>query len=85
MTSYTATMTKVQDAPPLGEYKRTSVDDQKDAADARIISVDDGKFTLRTDTMQISGRGIKPCNGGYEVTRKALEKLQETYTIASDF
>ena len=86
MTTYTATMTKIKDAETLGEYKPTSIDERKANADARIVYVDDGKFTLRTDTLtDLKGRGIKKVNGGYEVTRNALAKLEKLYEIVTDF
>lgn len=86
--NYTATLTKVQDAQPLGTYKPTSIDERKANADIRILSVEDGKFTIESKIELKLGRGMKQPytrKDLYEVTKKALEKLQTQYNVVTDF
>lgn len=88
MTSYTATMTKVQDAQPLGTYKPTSIDARKEEADIRIMGVD-GTFTLYSK-VPLRGRGIKQPSperrpDWYEVTHNALARIQTQHTVETDF
>jgi len=67
----------------------TMIDTRKAAADFRITSANGGSFTLHSNAgaPPIKGRGIKPYTtpGVYEVTSKALDKLQATHNIQPDF
>lgn len=66
------TITKTQEAPPVGEYKPTSVDAAKDAADFRVIGV--SPFYVRWK----DGRTE-------QVTSLQLKRLQAAHTWATDF
>ena len=85
MTTYTATITKTQEAPKAGTYVPTDIDVRKEAADIRIVSVE-GNYTV-ISKVGIKGRGIKPRStpGTYEVTRNALDKLRSAYSVECDF
>ena len=75
------------DFRPVGEYKKTSIDDMKDNADMLIESCNGGSYTVNTKGIEISGRGVK-CqysNGNYEVTENMLNKLREKYNIMTNF
>ena len=67
-----ATITKTQDAQPVGVYEPTSVDAAKAAADFRVLSVDPYVIAWK------DGRTER-------VTSKRLYKLQNSYTWATDF
>lgn len=70
----TATWTKTADAQPASAYKRTSVDDAKDAADFRILDID-------RKTAFIAWR-----DGRRErVSRLRLTSLTRLHTWATDF
>ncbi len=70
-----------------GEYKRTEVDEQKDAADMLIESVDGDYYTIDTKGKEIEGkRGVRKYgNGLYAVTEAVLKKLGKRYTFATNF
>lgn len=67
------TFRKVKDAQPMGEYKPTSVDEAKKAADFRLIAVG-----TKNDIVWKDGRRES-------VTRRQLAKLQAAHTWATDF
>lgn len=68
-----ATLTKVQDAQPVGRYNPTAVDSQKAQADFRIICIL-GKPTIEWR------------DGKREaVTRRKLASLQAAHSWACDF
>lgn len=87
MTTYTATITKTQNAQPCGEYKPTALDDAKDRADIRILCANGGSFTV-SSRVSLSGRGIKQPYSSpdkYEVTDAALNRLRKTHDVRCDF
>lgn len=72
---------------PVGEYKRTAIDDAKDKADMLLTACNGGSYTINTKGIELSGRGVK-CrydNGCYEVTEGLLNKLRSKYNIMTDF
>jgi hypothetical protein len=80
-----ATVTKTKSAEPMGTYKRTALDDAKDAADFLIIYAYGSGFDIRTKH-ELSGRGIKVVSGNvYHVTEAALAKLKTRYSYMTDF
>lgn len=80
----TCTITKTQEAQPLGSYRQTLVDAKKAAADIRIVSCDGGYDII--SQIALSGRGIKHRHGKtYTVTERALEKLQAQHSVMCDF
>ncbi len=72
---------------PVGKYTPTDLDDQKQKADMLITSCDGGSFTINTNGIELSGRGVKHRydNGYYEVTEGMLNKLRAKYNIMTDF
>lgn len=75
---------------PVGEYKRTELDDYKDSVDFLITSC--GKryeIVFKHPTMLKTGRSITAIGErkghAYLVTEKALEELKHKYTWATDF
>jgi len=70
-----------------GEYKRTDIDNRKDAADMLIEYCNGGSYTINTKGIEISGRGVKNQygNGFYEVTETMLRKLQNSYNVMTNF
>ncbi len=80
-----ATITKTKSAAPMGTYKRTAIDDAKDAADFLIIYAYGSSYDIRS-RLNLEGRGIKRVNGGiYRVTEAALAKLKTQYSYMTDF
>jgi hypothetical protein len=75
------------DYTPPGEYKRTSLDDRKDAADFLIKSCDGGRRIIEAKTFTLQeGRSIKRySNGYYSVTEKVCESLKGKCTYECDF
>lgn len=89
-----ATMEKTQDNLPMGEYKRTALDDAKNAADIRIVDVGGPTTTIKSKFPLEDARGITPYTNKlsmltkvwtYEVTKAAMKKLEAKYTIVTDF
>jgi hypothetical protein len=79
------TVTKYKTNLKMGKYQPTSKDEAKKQADIRLMYCNGGSFTVASK-IELSGRGIKKHNNGYyEVTEKALEKLQKQYSWATDF
>lgn len=65
-------MTKVQNAQPLGQYKRTSIDAAKEQADFLLL--------------QVSPYVIRWANGQTEtVNKRKLNKLQKEFSWHTDF
>ena len=68
-----ATISKIKDAQPMGEYKPTGIDTAKKAADFRLVAVSRKNTIIWKD-------------GRLEyVTDKQLERLQAKHSWASDF
>ena len=69
-----ATFTKTQDAPTVGDYKKTTVDVERQSADFRLIDV------------SCSRKLIAWRDGRREyVTSRQLAKLQSTNSWSPDF
>src|ERR1700722_1585766 len=83
------TITKTQNAPPVGEYIKTSVDNARAVADICIT----GYVRARTEIMTrklLSGSGVKLIAtingvGRYLVTDEVMTELRRRYTISTDF
>ena len=81
----TVKFTKTQDAQPLGDYVKTSVDTVKESATLKLIQV--GPKVIDSK-IELKGRGIKllsTVERRYQVTDTAWEKLQQTHSRATDF
>ncbi len=86
---YVATISKISEAPKVGQYKPTKIDIKKQQAQILIIACD-GTFTIKVkdDLIKLRGKGVKqPYNNKnlYEVTKKALDKISAEYKVISDF
>jgi outer membrane protease len=78
-----ATITKTQEAQMPGEYKRTALDDEKDACEILVIQV--GPRVVKSKST-LSGRGVKDLgNGLFKLTDSAWMKESSTKTWATDF
>jgi hypothetical protein len=75
---------KTREAEALGEYKRTAIDEAKDAADIRLLQV--GPKVVDSKVL-LKGRGIKPMGtiGRYLVSDAAWTKLQQQFKTITDF
>jgi hypothetical protein len=85
-----ATITKTQEAQPLGTYVPTSVDAAREAADIRIVDHGRGNRTYIETRKLLSGPGIKLIRtsngtGRYQVTEEAMTELRRRYSVATDF
>lgn len=74
MNRNTTTVRKIKDAQPMGKYKPTNIDEQKRAADFRLIDVS-GKLNV---IVWKDGRSER-------VTDRQLSKLQSAHSWATDF
>lgn len=86
----TASITKIKETTAPGVYKRTELDDMKDAADMLLKYVDNGKYTVLSRVKLKEGRGIKlhqqyEKDAIYYITRRELDKLSNKYKIQCDF
>ncbi|UIF89412.1 hypothetical protein [Cupriavidus sp. UYPR2.512] len=68
------TVRKIKDAQPMGQYKPTAVDEQKRAADFRLVDVCGSKNVI------VWKDGRCEC-----VTDRQLSKLKEAHSWATDF
>lgn len=65
---------KMQDAQPMGEYKRTPIDDAKANADFRLIDVSGTKKLIQWKSGLLE-----------KVSSRQLAKLQAIHTWVTDF
>ncbi len=78
-----ATITKIQDAQPMGEYKPTALDARKEAATVRLIQC--SPYVVRSK-VELSGRGVKRLNTGlFQLSDAAWSKVGATHTCVCDF
>lgn len=82
-------------AQPPGPYKRTSVDDRKDAAQFRITQVRPWVLEPNANAPELTGPGIDKQtrtgpNGAnlgtyYFVTKAALNRIRQAHSVVTDF
>jgi hypothetical protein len=83
--TFTATITKTQNAQPVGVYTVTAIDNRKVAADILLTASEGGGYSI-SSKIALKGRGIKSySNGNYSVTDAALAKLRQSYAVECDF
>jgi hypothetical protein len=83
MTTYTATITKIANAQPMGEYKPTDLDARKAAATLRLIQC--GPRVVRSK-IELAGRGVKKITDGtFQLSDAAWDKVSATHTWECDF
>ena len=79
-----ATITKTQNAQPLGFYKPTALDVRKVHADI-LVTACGSKYSIHSK-VPLSGNGIRSFNNGnYEVSESVLAKLRRVYNVENDF
>jgi len=66
------TITKTREAPQVGQYQETKIDQQKREADFRILQVNPYFIRWRSGEGEI-------------VNKRRLNKLQKKYTWTTDF
>ena len=82
-TTRTATITKVANAQPMGEYKSTALDARKAAATLRLIQC--GPCVVRSK-IELAGRGVKKITDGtFQLTEAAWGKISGNNTWVCDF
>lgn len=69
-----ATVRKVRDAQPIGQYRPTAVDERKDAADFRLVDVSGSTNVI----VWKDGRSER-------VTDRQLSTLKDAHSWATDF
>lgn len=84
-----ATIELIEDALPRGEYKPTTLDEQKAKADILITAVDSHyEIVVKNPSIKLSGRGVKRSEwigNIYYVTERVYEMLCKRYNVMCDF
>lgn len=80
----TATFTKIQDAPQVGTYSPTAIDEQKKEAQILLLQCSP---KIVDSKIELKGRGIKALsvNGRYQISDNAWVKIQAQYTTQTNF
>lgn len=80
-------LAKIKDAQVMGQYKPTTIDERKKAANFLVKSANGGSYTIDPRNLNIKkGRGVKCVyeNGYIEVTEAKLKSLKKAYTWETD-
>lgn len=84
-----ATIELIEDALPRGEYKPTTLDEQKSKADILITAIDSHyEIVVKNPSIKLSGRGVKRSEwigNIYYVTERVYKMLCERYNVMCDF
>ncbi len=84
-----ATIELIEDALPRGEYKPTTLDEQKSKADILITAIDSHyEIVVKNPSIKLSGRGVKRSEwigNIYYVTERVYEMLCKRYNVMCDF
>lgn len=76
----------IEDAIPRGEYKPTTLDEEKKNADMLLQSINGNYYSLWLNKdIEVKGRGVEHYGRIIVVTEKIYYKLTEKYTILTDF
>lgn len=85
----TATIELIQEATPRGEYKPTTLDEQKSKADILVTTIDSHyEIVVKNTSIKLSGRGIKRSTyigNIYYVTERIYKQLCKEYNVMCDF
>ena len=72
-----------------GEYKRTTLDDEKAKADILVTAIDSHyEIRVQKSSIKLSGRGVKRSKwigNIYYVTERAYKQLCKEYNVMCDF
>lgn len=72
-----------------GEYKRTTLDDEKAKADILVTAIDSHyEIRVQKSSIKLSGRGIKRSEwigNIYYVTERVYKQLCKEYNVMCDF
>ena len=84
-----ATIELIEDALPRGEYKLTTLDEQKSKADILITAIDSHyEIVVKNPSIKLSVRGVKRSEwigNIYYVTERVYEMLCKRYNVMCDF
>lgn len=84
-----ATIELIEDALPRGEYKPTTLDEQKSQADILITAIDSHyEIVVKNPSIKLSGRGVKRSEwigNIYYVTERVYKMLCKQYNVMCDF
>ena len=84
-----ATIELIEDALPRGEYRPTTLDEQKSKADILITAIDSHyEIVVKNPSIKLSGRGVKRSEwigNIYYVTERVYEMLCKRYNVMCDF
>lgn len=84
-----ATIELIEDALPRGEYKPTTLDEQKSKADILVTAIDSHyEIVVKTPSIKLSGRGVKRSEwigNIYYVTERVFKMLCKQYNVICDF
>lgn len=72
-----------------GEYKRTTLDDEKAKADILVTAIDSHyEIRVQKSSIKLSGRGVKRSKwigNIYYVTERVYKRLCKEYNVMCDF
>lgn len=85
----TATIELIQEATPRGEYKPTTLDEQKAKADILVTAIDSHyEIVVKNPSIRLKGRGIKRSTyigNIFYVTERVYKQLCKEYNVMCDF
>lgn len=85
----TATIELIQEATPRGEYKPTTLDEQKAKADILVTAIDSHyEIVVKNPSIKLNGRGIKRSTyigNIFYVTERVYKQLCKEYNVMCDF
>lgn len=85
----TATIELIQEATPRGEYKPTTLDEQKAKADILVTAIDSHyEIVVKNPSIKLAGRGIKRSTyigNIFYVTERVYKQLCKEYNVMCDF
>lgn len=84
-----ATIELTKEAIKKGEYKRTTLDDEKAKADILVTAIDSHyEIRVQKSSIKLSGRGVKRSKwigNIYYVTERVYKQLSKEYNVMCDF
>lgn len=84
-----STIELTKEAIKKGEYKRTTLDDEKAKADILVTAIDSHyEIRVQKSSIKLSGRGVKQSKwigNIYYVTERVYKQLCKEYNVMCDF
>lgn len=84
-----ATIELIEDATPRGEYKPTTLDEQKAKADILVTAIDSHyEIVIKNPGIKLAGRGVKRSTyigNIFYVTERVYKLLCKQYKVMCDF